>query len=680
MVKKYTCFSLFIVLLAGCATQRQASPAGSSLPPVEREFRAAWVATVANINWPSKPGLPVDSQKVEALRLLDFLRDHHFNAVILQVRPQADALFPSELEPWSYFLTGEQGRAPEPFYDPLAFWITEAHRRGLELHAWLNPYRAHHVSGKEITASSIVKKKPALVVPLEEGYWWFDPSLAETKAHATAVVIDLVRRYDIDGVHFDDYFYPYPSYNRDKDFPDSASWAKYREGGGRLDRGDWRREAVNDFIKNLYAKIKAEKKDVKFGLSPFGIWRPGHPPSIAGFDQYAVLYADAKKWLNEGWIDYFSPQLYWPISRVAQSFPVLLNWWKEQNYHGRHLWPGMSVGRDTSAKTVNETLNQVMITRGMMPADAGAIHWSISSVVLNPSLSRALLTGPYRRKALVPPSPWIDREAPAAPAIQIERKGDWFPLTWTHPDEKDVRNWVVYSRYGNLWEYEILPGKRKEFTLPKKMQESRGSSGNLEAVAIAAVDRNGNMSEAREIRVDSATVAEARLLILPRAAWHAAEPRSYPSHVPVRITVHHEGTKLDTTDDAAKKIRNIQAWGMGPDRKWADIPYHFLIAPDGRIYEGRNVGTVGETATEYDPRGHLLICCLGNLEQQPLPAAQRESLIRLIAYTSVKYQIPLDSLATHRDYSSQTNCPGKNLYQHFADGSIKRKAGELIER
>jgi len=160
------------------------------------------------------------------------------------------------------------------------------------------------------------------------------------------------------------------------------------------------------------------------------------------------------------------------------------------------------------------------------------------------------------------------------------------------------------------------------------------------------------------------------ITILPRSAWNAQPAREYKQHQPSRITVHHEGTRLEISDDAARKIHNIQVWGMGPDRKWTDIPYHFLIAPDGTIYEGRNVNTVGETATEYDPSGHLLINCLGNLDQQPLPETQLRSLINLIAYCSQKYSIPVETLATHKDYSKQTTCPGKNLYQYFENGYI----------
>ncbi|HRN74120.1 MAG TPA: family 10 glycosylhydrolase, partial [Ginsengibacter sp.] len=377
-----------------------------------REFRAAWVATVANINWPSKPGLSTDQQKKEAIDLLDFLKAHNYNAVIFQVRPQADALYQSELEPWSYYLTGEQGKAPDPLYDPLSFWTEAAHDRGLELHVWLNPYRAHHVVGGPVSDYSMVKKMPETVLHLKEGYWWFDPSLKATQDHGIKVVMDIVKRYDIDGVHFDDYFYPYPSYNNNEDFPDTTSWNQYVKNGGKLSRGDWRRNSVNAFIERLYKEIKEEKPHVKFGLSPFGIWRPGYPESIGGFDQYDQLYADARLWLQRGWVDYFAPQLYWPINRISQSFPVLLGWWVQQNEMRRHLWPGISIGRDTSRFTVNETLNQIMITRGMLPGSSGVIHWSLSSVIRNPNMGKMLINGPYAKKALIPTSPWLSTRHP----------------------------------------------------------------------------------------------------------------------------------------------------------------------------------------------------------------------------------------------------------------------------
>ncbi len=227
--------------------------------------------------------------------------------------------------------------------------------------------------------------------------------------------MDIVKRYNIDGLHFDDYFYPYPSYNLNDDFPDSDTWDAYKKAGGKLSRGDWRRDAVNSFIERLYKGIKAEKPHVKFGLSPFGIWRPGYPPQIEGFDQYDQLYADAKLWLNKGWIDYFAPQLYWPINKLAQSFPVLLGWWADENTQGRHLWPGISIGRDTSFAQIREINNEILITRGMVPKSMGVVHWSIGQLVNNPGLMKNLREGLYRQQALVPASPWLGSKKPEPP-------------------------------------------------------------------------------------------------------------------------------------------------------------------------------------------------------------------------------------------------------------------------
>lgn len=644
------------------------SAATSITPAAAREFRAAWVATVANINWPSKPGISTEQQKKEAIELLDFLKQHNFNAVIFQVRPQADALYESKLEPWSYYLSGVQGKAPDPYYDPLSFWVDAAHERGLELHVWLNPYRAHHISGGPVTEGSLVKKMPDDVVHLKEGYWWFDPSKKTVQDHGVNVVMDIVKRYDIDGVHFDDYFYPYPSYNGTEDFPDSASYAQYQGSGGKLSRGDFRRESVNTFIHRLYKEIKAEKKHVKFGLSPFGIWRPGYPESVAGFDQYDQLYADAKLWLNEGWIDYFSPQLYWPINRVPQSFPVLLGWWSGENKMNRHLWPGINVGRDTSSKTTTETLSQIMITRGMIPKSAGVVHWSISSVTKNPAMAKALIEGPYLQQALVPASEWLDNKAPEPPSVRAAQVGDSVTISWLHKDEPDVFHWVVYHQYGKNWSYTIYNKTDRKINL----KALRGKD-KLNAVSVTAVDRNGNESVKSEI--DPHVVA-----IVPRSEWKAADPRPYKQHVPTQITVHHEGGKiLSPTADGGQRLKNIQTWCMGPDRNWTDVPYHYLIAADGTVYEGRNVNTVGETNTEYDPTSHLLICFLGNYQQQELNDKLLDVLTRLIAHFCKKHNISPELISTHRDHSKQTTCPGEKIYPYFQNGYVKKRVKELLQ-
>jgi len=500
VIRASTILSVLAVLYS-CSSSKHSAKTKTvqSVPHTEREFRAAWVATVANINWPSKPGLTTKEQQDEAIALLDFLQKNNFNAVILQVRPQCDALYKSDLEPWSYYLTGQQGKAPDPYYDPLEFWTEAAHDRGLELHVWLNPYRAHHRDGKEISDQSVVKKHPEQVVYLQEGYWWLDPAQKATQDLTAAVVMDIVKRYDIDGVHFDDYFYPYPSYNNNVDFPDSVSWMAYQQSGGKLSRGDWRRDAVNTLIERLYKDIKKEKPWVKFGLSPFGIWRPGYPESIGGFDQYDQLYADAKLWLNEGWIDYFSPQLYWPINRMAQSFPVLLGWWSGENKKHRHLWPGISVGRDTSAKNVNEILSQLMISRGMLPESKGIVHWSISSLTQNPNMTAAIVKGPYAKPALVPASTWLDKKPPSAPVVKIDFSGGKAKLTWTHPDEKDVFHWIVYYTYGNTYNYAILNRGERSFELDLK----NAKEISLNKIAVTAVDRTGNESAVQQTDVTS---------------------------------------------------------------------------------------------------------------------------------------------------------------------------------
>ena len=506
------CFS---AIIGGCAVMQMRSidsglPEAGTPPEIEREFRAAWIATVANINWPSRRGLSTEEQQAEAIALLDLLAENNFNAAIFQVRPQCDALYASELEPWSYYLTGVQGQPPEPYYDPLAFWVEEAHRRGIELHVWLNPYRAHHVSGGEVSEHSIVKKRSNLVVKLASGYYWMDPAKKGTQDHSLAVVMDIVKRYDIDGVHFDDYFYPYPSYNNNKGFPDDESWAAYQKRGGKLSRNDWRRAAVDGFIKKLYKEIKREKAHVKFGLSPFGIWRPNNPTSIRGLDQYDVLYADARLWLNEGWIDYWSPQLYWPTNQIPQSFPVLLGWWADENKKGRHVWPGINIGRGGRDELgVDEVLNQIMITRGMLPESPGVVHWSIGSLK-SPELMEAIHAGPYKKPALIPRSPWLDKKAPKSPQVSVRIEGNQLEISWAHENEGDIFRWVVYYRRGNIWEYALANQPDRSVSLPLVTVDMAaikraGGPENIEnveelllpvsEVAVVAVDRVGNESE-----------------------------------------------------------------------------------------------------------------------------------------------------------------------------------------
>jgi uncharacterized lipoprotein YddW (UPF0748 family) len=386
-------------------------PAPRMVP--DREFRGVWVATVANIDWPSRRGLPAEEQKRELVAMFDRFRELNFNAVVLQVRPMCDALYQSELEPWSEYLTGEQGK--DPGYDPLAFAVAEAHKRGLELHAWFNPYRAWSPSARSKPAAGhLVKARPDLAKPYGKHHW-LNPTHPEVQRHSLAVVLDVVKRYDIDGVHMDDYFYPYPERTdagAEVPFPDDDTWDAYRAAGGKLCRDDWRRQAVNEFVRKQYEEVKKLKPHVKVGISPFGIWRPGHPTGIAGFDQYAKLYADAKLWLNEGWVDYFTPQLYWPIGQEQQSFPKLLDWWARENTRGRHVWPGLATYRAANSHkgwTAGEVAEQIRITReGESP---GTIHFSARSILRNTNGVADVLKRVYAKPAQVPEMPWLEKRA-----------------------------------------------------------------------------------------------------------------------------------------------------------------------------------------------------------------------------------------------------------------------------
>lgn len=468
---------------------KEEKPIRVNLPEVNREFRAAWIASVANINWPSKRDLSTEQQKAEVLDILDNLQANHFNAVILQVRPSADALYDSRLEPWSVFLTGQTGLAPNPYYDPLEFWIEEAHKRGIEVHAWLNPYRAHHTNGGKVTGASLVNKMPKEIVRLSNGMYWFDPSLKETQDHASRVVMDIVKRYDVDGIHFDDYFYPYASYNNGKDFPDATSYGQYTKSGGKLSRADWRRENVNSFIQRIYREIKQEKNWVKFGISPFGIWKPGFPSSVSGMSQYDQLYADAKLWLNEGWIDYFTPQLYWSEDAPKQKFSELLRWWSEENTKGRHLWPGLNTVEVKTNDRTNEILRQINITRNLVPNSKGVAHWSLKG--LHPGMMSALKNGPYQEKALMPKSPWLKPIIKEQPNLNLKLTQNSVIANWDCNCTKktSVTHWILNLRYDDEWTTEILDAQE----LSRTIDLNKGNK-KLNTIAIQSVDRLGNES------------------------------------------------------------------------------------------------------------------------------------------------------------------------------------------
>ncbi|MEJ7811047.1 MAG: family 10 glycosylhydrolase [Gemmatimonadaceae bacterium] len=499
------------LLLATTALQLQAqAPAStppaaavSTPPPVAREFRGVWVASVANIDWPSRPGLGVWDQQAELLAILNRSVALRLNAVILQVRPAADALYRSRYEPWSEYLTGDMGREPEPFYDPLAFAVEEAHKRGLELHAWFNPYRAHHANGTgDFSANHLSVARPGLVRPYGR-YLWMDPGERTVREHSIRVILDVVKRYDIDGVHIDDYFYPY----RERDasgslipFPDSESYARYRRAGGELDRDDWRRHNVDLLVEELYRGVKRTKSWVKFGVSPFGIWRPGYPAGVTGLDSYQEIYADSRKWLRNGWLDYFTPQLYWPTTAPGQGYAALLEWWVSQNVKRRHIWPGnftSRVGADDprTSWSVGELAEQIRLTRAQ-PGATGNVHFSMRAFLANRlGLADSLGTGAYALPALVPASRWLDSVPPAKPTIAVRRDtiagGTRVTLRPAPADSAKGRVWlwVIRARTDGAWSTAIIPGTQRTHALT--LADALPAP---DLVAISAVDRVGNES------------------------------------------------------------------------------------------------------------------------------------------------------------------------------------------
>jgi uncharacterized lipoprotein YddW (UPF0748 family) len=473
--------SLALGLVPAPAQDRPAPPA------LLREFRAAWVATVDNIDWPSRPGLPTAQARAELDAIVARAADLGLNALVLQVRPSGDAFYRSSLEPWSEWLTGAQGRAPDIDWDPLAFAVERCHRRGLQLHAWCNPFRARHPAGKSPTAPEhVLSRLPAACVRYGP-YRWMDPGDERAVEWSLSVLCDIVARYDIDGLHIDDYFYPYPQDGIA--FPDDPSYARYRAAGGRLDRGDWRRHNIDGFVQRLYGAVHEIKPWVLVGISPFGIARPGVPRGIeAGIDQFAQLHADVPKWLRAGWVDYLAPQLYWPIDQPPQSFAVLLPWWLAQNERQRHVWPGLAVGRILAGEArirPTELVDQIGLIRSAATVSPGHVLYSFRALRTDaPTVATPLRQQLYRERALPPASPWLGTVAPPAPMAKIALGRERHTLHWTAADTSVFLTVQVRSTAG--WRTHAVVGAHNASAeLPPDAKE----------VVVRAVGRTGALSE-----------------------------------------------------------------------------------------------------------------------------------------------------------------------------------------
>ncbi|MEL7472966.1 MAG: family 10 glycosylhydrolase [Planctomycetota bacterium] len=491
--------TLLTLVFTACLTTRAPAQTTETLPEPPREFRAMWVATVKNIDWPNAEDRDSPSRmRAHMHRLLDTAEQLNMHAVLFQARPTADALYASDLEPWSEWLTGAQGRAPNGLYDPLAEWTEACHERGLELHVWLNPYRARHRDAKTpMAAPHLAIRRPDLV-HTHGDYQWIDPGEPDAKEHVMRIMRDVVTRYDVDGLVFDDYFYPYPVDG--VEFPDHRAWSVYQRSGGDLTRADWRRRNVDRLITRMRKELRAIRPDLIIGVSPFGIWRPNNPPGVIGFDAYDKLYADARRWLREGWIDYLAPQLYWPIDSKGQPFEPLLVWWERQNTAGRRVYVAQYTSRirpegEATQWEPAEIIEQIKVMRHRSKAP-GQIHFSAIALEHNHrGVADALRKGPYRTRSLPPRIESADLPALAAPNVTLANDSALVRAEWTV--EGDVRQWVVWSRRAGDWSVQVLPLRDRSIALSREI-----NGRALEALAVAAVGPGGSDGPPRIVRLD----------------------------------------------------------------------------------------------------------------------------------------------------------------------------------
>ncbi|MEP6629301.1 MAG: family 10 glycosylhydrolase [Lapillicoccus sp.] len=416
------------------------------------DLRGIWIASVANIDWPSRPGLPPAQQQAELSAYYDMAQAQRYNAVVVQVRPTADAFWPSPLEPWSRYLTGTQGT--DPGYDPLAYAVEQAHRRNLELHAWFNPFRV--TMNLTTDVATLSPTHPAKLHPewtlAYGGKLYFNPGVPEARAHCQAAIMDAVTRYDIDAVHFDDYFYPYPVGG--EVLHDEAQYAQY--GAGRS-LADWRRDNINALITGLGSAIKAAKPWVKFGVSPFGVWmNQGNDPrgsaTQAGAQTYSDLYADTRRWVQEEWIDYICPQIYWAESLAVADYDVLVDWWSDVvDGHDVHLYIGQAtykIGASTQSpewNTLPQEMSNHLLYNSARPQVDGNIYFSAKDVRANRLDGMGIVQRDwYAHPALVPPMPWLDSTAPKAPkTLHAQAEGRTVTLTWRAGDASTT-SYAVY--------------------------------------------------------------------------------------------------------------------------------------------------------------------------------------------------------------------------------------------
>jgi len=525
--------AIALAVIAGAA-QGQPVP-----PPITREFRAAWVSPTEASDWPSRPGLSVDEQKAELRTLMEQARANGLNAVLLHIRPAGDALYPTRRAPWSRYLLGRGTGEPDSTYDeydPLALAIDEAHARGLQLHVWFNPFRA--MPPDDLGAPGrghVTRTHPGWVRKYGKSTW-IDPGIPAARRAVLDAILEVVDRYDVDGVHIDDYFYPYleqqtitRTVKRGRKrvrvgrrvtirFPDNSSWKRYGLARGWTNRDDWRRANVDDFVRTLYREVKTRKSWVLVGISPFGIWRPGYPAGVTGLNAYTEIFADSRKWLRQGWLDYLAPQLYWRLDGDQERFTKLDAWWRGENVKGRHIWPGlftMRVGSRTDPWPRDEIAREIAVLRDARNGTSesqGHVHFRLRTLDAwldgdDTTFGALLRDSAYPGPALPLASPLLGATPPGAPVLTGGRAGpvrlaggsagnvdtDSAPdstasmpaLVLAPSDSVAVRWWLIQTLGSDgLWSSRLLPVSTARIALPR-------DSAAAAWIAVTAISRTG---------------------------------------------------------------------------------------------------------------------------------------------------------------------------------------------
>lgn len=568
-----------LLLAAGCALL--GTGATRAQTPAPEEHRGVWISTVFRLDFPGPASNDTpQEQRQRLITLLDDAQAAGLNTAIFQVRGMGEAMYISTIEPWSQYLTDTQGQAPARLWDPLQFTIDECRRRGMEIHAWFNPYRVGsvHASSFNYAPNHVLNTHPQIVkyiTPGSDKFYWINPGHPDAIPYILSVILDVVKRYDIDAVHFDDYFYP-----SNYDYPDDDEYNAYTAGGGLLSKEDWRRDNVNSLISQIRPSIAAipGKEHVRFGVSPAGIWQSGVPSGIVGNSAYSALYADTRKWLQEGWVDYLAPQLYWGMAEdghsTQQDYDTLLNWWTSptQNPLNRHVFPGLAAYKIPNAGwEAQHIVNEVLYTQNSSPAK-GNIFFRANNLLGSGTggLSTLLKAGPYQADAAPPAFTHMDNVPPAEPSLAWSGSaGTGYTLYWT-PQGSEYPQWYVvyWTPDGSNWSHKVVPDWQRSLALP----------GSSIQAAVQAVDRLGNRSSMTPVSLAGASPPIPPQLTSITMFDHDSTPLDFYNGSGTNSGVT-PGTDTESTEEANNRIDPRAA---SPGTRSRKVPFTWTASSGGR--------------------------------------------------------------------------------------------------